>query len=97
MANNFFAYTHTGGHFWYPLSSKVKILDEETIKLLKYGSWATSAGHADFYVIQAISPYHTPGDYSHFNSYLVYKVRGGRRGSKEGNSHSMIRIVLLEW
>ncbi|KAK3879903.1 hypothetical protein Pcinc_015547 [Petrolisthes cinctipes] len=63
----------TGGHFWFPLSSKVKELDENTVKLLKYGSWATSAGYADFYVIQTLSPSHAPGDYSDLSCFLVYK------------------------
>ena len=66
----------TGGHFWFPLSSKLKKLDEETIKILKYGSWATSAGCADFYTIQTVSPDFN-GDYSNLSCFLVYKVRYG--------------------
>ena len=66
----------TGGHFWFHLSSKVKKIDEETIKILKYGSWATSAGHADFYTIQTVSPGFN-GDYSNLSCFLVYKVRDG--------------------
>ncbi|XP_068236111.1 uncharacterized protein [Palaemon carinicauda] len=62
----------TGGHFWYPLSSKVKCLDEKNIQLLKYGSWATSAGFADWYTIQTISP-NFGGDYSNLSCFLVYK------------------------
>ncbi|XP_045595176.2 uncharacterized protein [Procambarus clarkii] len=62
----------TGGHFWYPLSSKAKCLDEETVQLLKLGSWATSAGHADWYFIQTVSPNYD-GDYSDLSSFLVFK------------------------
>nr|XP_027230670.1 uncharacterized protein LOC113822334 [Penaeus vannamei] len=63
----------TGGHFWFPLSSKVKCLDEKNIQLLKYGSWATSSGHADWYTIQTISP-NFNGDYSNLSCFLVYKL-----------------------
>nr|XP_045601407.1 uncharacterized protein LOC123760049 [Procambarus clarkii] len=62
----------TGGHIWYPMSSKVKCLDEETIQLLKFGSWATSAGHADWYTIQTVSPNYG-GDYSNLSCFLVFK------------------------
>lgn len=43
------------------------------IKILKCGSWATSAGLADFYVITTISP-QFDGDFSHLSSFLLYKV-----------------------
>lgn len=62
----------TGGHFWFPLSSKVKKLDKETIQLLKYGSWATSAGYADWYSIQTLSP-DFDGDYSNLSCFLIFK------------------------
>lgn len=62
----------TGGHFWFPLSSKVKKMDDETVKILKYGSWATSAGHADWYAIQTLSPGFN-GDFSNLSVFLVYK------------------------
>ena len=55
------------------MSSKVKSLDKDTIKLLKYGSWATSAGHADWYVIQTVSP-DCKGDYSDLSCFLIFKV-----------------------
>jgi len=61
----------TGGHFWFPLSSKVKVLSENEIQLLKYGSWATSAGHADWYTIQTVSP-NFGGDYSNLSCFLIY-------------------------
>lgn len=63
-------------------------MDEETVKLLKYGSWATSAGHADFYSIQTVSPSSTPGDYSDLSCFLVYKVRG--RGGVEVTQATLI-------
>ncbi|CAL4199224.1 unnamed protein product, partial [Meganyctiphanes norvegica] len=62
----------TGGHFWFPLSSKVKVLSEDQIQLLKYGSWATSAGHADWYTIQTVSP-NFDGDFSNLSCFLVYQ------------------------
>ncbi|CAL4065939.1 unnamed protein product, partial [Meganyctiphanes norvegica] len=62
----------TGGHFWSPMSSKVKFLSEDQIQLLRYGSWVTSAGHADFYLIQTISP-NFSGDYSKLCWFLVYQ------------------------
>ncbi|XP_076065564.1 uncharacterized protein LOC143039424 [Oratosquilla oratoria] len=64
----------TGGHFWFSLSSRTKWLDKEKerIQLLKYGSWVTSAGFADWYVIQTISPNST-GDYSILSHFLVFK------------------------
>jgi hypothetical protein len=62
-----------GGHFWFPLTSKCKWLDENTIKLIKYSSWTTSAGFADWYAIQAASPDHG-GDYGNLCNFVVYKV-----------------------
>nr|XP_027230665.1 uncharacterized protein LOC113822330 [Penaeus vannamei] len=62
----------TGGHFWYPLSSKVKVLDENMVRLFKYGSWATSSGQADWYTIQTVSP-DFGGDFSNLSCFLVYK------------------------
>lgn len=62
-----------GGHFWYPLSSRTKMTEDGRIKLLKYGSWATGAGFADFYVIIAISP-KFDGDFSNLSCFLLSKV-----------------------
>uniref|UniRef100_A0A2P2I086 Acyl-CoA dehydrogenase n=1 Tax=Hirondellea gigas TaxID=1518452 RepID=A0A2P2I086_9CRUS len=62
----------TGGHFWFHLSSKARMMDDNTVKLLKYGSWATSAGFADFYAIQTVSP-DFGQDYSNMSVFLVYK------------------------
>ncbi|XP_014677253.1 PREDICTED: uncharacterized protein LOC106817119 [Priapulus caudatus] len=62
----------TGGHGWYPLSSKTRRNDDGSIQLIKYGSWSTSAGFADFYVAQAASP-DFDGDYSNLSVFLVFK------------------------
>ncbi|XP_037785192.1 uncharacterized protein LOC119580999 [Penaeus monodon] len=62
----------TGSHFWFPLSSKCKYVDENTVQLFRYCSWATSCGHADWYAIQSISP-DFEGDYSRLTNFLVYK------------------------
>ncbi|XP_042213378.1 uncharacterized protein LOC121860350 [Homarus americanus] len=62
----------TGGHNWYPLSSKVKYVDDDNIQLLKYGAWSTSAGYADWYTVQTISPNHN-GDFSNLSCFLVFK------------------------
>ena len=43
------------------------------IQLLKCGSWATSAGFADFYVIVTISP-QFDGDFSNLSCFLLFKV-----------------------
>ena len=44
------------------------------IKLLKCGSWATSAGFADFYVIITTSPQFN-GNFSNLSCFLLFKVR----------------------
>lgn len=62
----------TGGHFWFPMSSKVKTVDKDKVKLLKYGSWATSAGHADWYAVQTLSP-DFAGNYSDLSCFLIFK------------------------
>ncbi|KAK8391994.1 hypothetical protein O3P69_017546 [Scylla paramamosain] len=63
----------TGGHDWYPISSKVKYLkDEKTVQLLKFGSWVTSAGYADFYSIMTVSPTFE-GSYGNMSLFVVYK------------------------
>lgn len=51
------------------------MVDDHTVKLLKYGAWATSAGHADWYAVQTVSP-RFEGDYTNLSSFVVYKVRG---------------------
>ncbi|KAK3885155.1 hypothetical protein Pcinc_010593, partial [Petrolisthes cinctipes] len=62
----------TGSHDWFPLSSKVRYQDDNTMRLLKYGSWCTSAGFADFYCIMTISPQFT-NNFSALSFFFVYK------------------------
>ncbi|KAK4328149.1 hypothetical protein Pmani_001424 [Petrolisthes manimaculis] len=62
----------TGSHDWFPLSSKVRYQDDNTMRLLKYGSWCTGAGFADFYCIMTISPQFT-NNFSALSFFLVYK------------------------
>lgn len=45
----------TGSHFWYPISSGAERSDGG-YKVRKKASWTTSAGFADFYVVQTTSP-----------------------------------------
>jgi len=51
----------TGSHFWYPVSSGAEITDNG-YKVRKKASWTTSAGFADFYVVQTTSPNFTGYD-----------------------------------
>jgi len=62
----------TGGHFWFPLSSKAKTLGVDGYKMLKFASWVTSAGFADYYVVQGISP-EVKNKFSNLSLYLFYK------------------------
>ena len=62
-----------GGHFWYPMSSRTQMTEDGRIKLLKCGSWATSAGFADFYVIITTSP-QFDGNFSNLSCFLLFKV-----------------------
>ncbi|XP_013419518.1 uncharacterized protein LOC106180161 [Lingula anatina] len=83
----------TGGHFWYPLSSKNRYNKDGRFQMLKYASWTTSAGFADFYVVQTISP-GFGGDYSDLSIFLLFQdeVRAhaddwkslGLRGNQSG-------------
>jgi len=45
----------TGSHFWYPISSGAERVNGG-FKVRKKASWTTSAGFADFYVVQTTSP-----------------------------------------
>ena len=45
----------TGSHFWYPISSGAERVNGG-YKVRKKASWTTSAGFADFYVVQTTSP-----------------------------------------
>ncbi|MEO1592891.1 MAG: acyl-CoA dehydrogenase, partial [Cyanobacteria bacterium J06632_22] len=60
----------TGSHFWYPISSK----SERTAdgwQVFKRASWTTSAGFADWYIVQTTSPDFS-GDYSDLSCFLIY-------------------------
>jgi alkylation response protein AidB-like acyl-CoA dehydrogenase len=58
----------TGGHFWYPISSGAERVDGG-FQVRKKASWTTSAGFADFYVLQTTSP-----DFSGYNDLSVFVV-----------------------
>ncbi|CAH1791595.1 unnamed protein product [Owenia fusiformis] len=62
----------TGGHFWFPLSSKAVKMDDGRFQVLKSSSWTTSAGFADFYCAQTASP-GFGGDYSNLSVFLLFK------------------------
>ena len=61
----------TGSHFWYPISSSAE-RDGDGWKVNKKASWTTSAGFADFYVVQTTSP-EFQGNYSDLSCFLVFK------------------------
>jgi len=58
----------TGSHFWYPISSGAERVDGG-FKVRKRASWTTSAGFADFYVIQTTSP-----DFKGYDDLSVFVV-----------------------
>lgn len=65
-----FSDPETGSHFWYPFSSKA----EKTVngwRVHKKASWTTSAGFANWYIIQTTSP-DFQGDYSNLSCFLLY-------------------------
>ena len=66
----------TGGHNWFPFSSKSKQLDDGRIQVLRYGAWVTSAGFADFYVVESTSPSYG-GDFMNLSLYLMFQVTFG--------------------
>ncbi len=60
----------TGSHFWYPVSSSAeKTADGWQVN--KKASWTTSAGFADWYIVQTTSPDFS-GDYSDLSCFLIY-------------------------
>ncbi|XP_064116416.1 uncharacterized protein LOC135222153 isoform X2 [Macrobrachium nipponense] len=63
----------TGGHFWYQISCKARMVDEDTMQVLKYGSWCTSAGHADWYTISINSP-DFDGDHTDLALLIAYAI-----------------------
>ncbi len=59
----------TGGHFWYPISSRAERV-EGGWKVMKKASWTTSGGFADWYIVQTTSP-DFDGDYSNLSCFLI--------------------------
>ncbi|MEM6256059.1 MAG: acyl-CoA dehydrogenase family protein [Cyanobacteria bacterium P01_D01_bin.156] len=60
----------TGSHFWYPVSSNAKAT-EDGWQVFKRASWTTSAGFADWYIVQTTSP-NFAGNYSDLSCFLIY-------------------------
>ena len=58
----------TGSHFWYPVSSGARRTDGG-FQVRKKASWTTSAGFADFYVVQTTSP-----DFTGYDDLSVFVV-----------------------
>lgn len=58
----------TGSHFWYPISSGAEHA-EGGFNVRKKASWTTSAGFADFYVVQTTSP-----DFAWYDDLSVFVV-----------------------
>ena len=58
----------TGSHFWYPISSGAERADGG-YNVRKKASWTTSAGFADFYVVQTTSP-----DFDGYDDLSVFVV-----------------------
>ena len=58
----------TGSHFWYPISSGASRV-EGGFNVRKKASWTTSAGFADFYVVQTTSP-----DFAWYDDLSVFVV-----------------------
>jgi alkylation response protein AidB-like acyl-CoA dehydrogenase len=60
----------TGSHFWYPISSGAERTDTG-FRVRKKASWTTSAGFADFYVVQTTSP-----EFSGYDDLSVFVIDG---------------------
>src|SRR5919204_27872 len=60
----------TGSHFWYPISSGAE-RSNGGFKVRKKASWTTSAGFADFYVVQTTSP-----EFSGYDDLSVFVIDG---------------------
>ncbi len=58
----------TGSHFWYPISSGAERADGG-FNVRKKASWTTSAGFADWYVVQTTSP-----DFAWYDDLSVFVV-----------------------
>lgn len=85
----------TGSHFWYPVSSKAERMPQGW-QVSKKASWTTSAGFADWYIVQTTSP-EFDGNYSDLSCFLIYadEVQAephkwdamGLRGNQSGTLH----------
>jgi len=60
----------TGSHFWYPVSSTAQAV-RDGWQVSKKASWTTSAGFADWYIVQTASP-DFGGNYSDLSCFLIY-------------------------
>ena len=60
----------TGSHFWYPVSSGAERVNGG-FRVRKKASWTTSAGFADFYVVQTTSP-----DFKGYDDLSVFVIDG---------------------
>lgn len=60
----------TGSHFWYPVSSRAERVTSGW-QVFKKASWTTSAGFADWYIVQTTSP-EFDGNYSDLSCFLIY-------------------------
>ena len=60
----------TGSHFWYPISSGAE-RSNGGYNVRKKASWTTSAGFADFYVVQTTSP-----DFTGYDDLSVFVIDG---------------------
>lgn len=61
----------TGSHFWYPVSSGAEQVSQGW-KVSKKASWTTSAGFADWYIVQTTSPGFDGNNYSDLSCFLIY-------------------------
>ncbi len=60
----------TGSHFWYPVSSKAQAVTGGW-QVSKKASWTTSAGFADWYIVETSSPDFN-GNYADLACFLIY-------------------------
>lgn len=60
----------TGSHFWYPISSQAERVARGW-QVSKKSSWTTSAGFADWYIVQTTSPDFN-GNYADLSCFLIY-------------------------
>jgi alkylation response protein AidB-like acyl-CoA dehydrogenase len=61
----------TGSHFWYPVSSRAQQMGDNW-QVFKKASWTTSAGFADWYIVQTTSP-DFDGNYADLSCFLIYR------------------------